>query len=236
VADCTRGKFGLSSVPHARARGRFFRFVIGNGRSKLDRINFLIKNSPYSHIADANAGPIPCRSPSGVTLAGLRALRERLPRRNRRHRHELESHFPRIRRRLVVGVLGADPGHSDPVVGGATPKPAVRPTTARKSTAPSCRHSSPPMLVSTSPPSPTKPVPGDDTVAGANRVIYSDATCKSCGACARRRDTVIGLLAHGAWRQVEKATAARDVPVGDSWAFHDHRTLAEVIAAEPQAT
>ncbi len=64
---------------------------------------------------------------------------------------------------------------------------------------------------------------------------YSDATCKSCGACARPRDAVIGFLAHGAWRRVEAATAARDVPVGESWAFHDHRTMAEIIAAETTA-
>jgi hypothetical protein len=64
---------------------------------------------------------------------------------------------------------------------------------------------------------------------------YSDATCKSCGACARSRDAVIGFPAHGAWRQVEKATAARDVAVGDSWAFRDHRTMAEVIAEEAVA-
>ncbi|MGO8937084.1 MAG: hypothetical protein ACLQLO_08090 [Mycobacterium sp.] len=31
---------------------------------------------------------------------------------------------------------------------------------------------------------------------------YSDATCKSCGACARIRDAVIGFPAPGAWRQV----------------------------------
>jgi len=64
---------------------------------------------------------------------------------------------------------------------------------------------------------------------------YSDATCKSCGACAQLRDAVIGFPAHGAWRQVEKATAARDVPVGQSWAFRDHRTMAEIIAVEAQA-
>jgi hypothetical protein len=64
---------------------------------------------------------------------------------------------------------------------------------------------------------------------------YTDASCKSCGACARLRDTVIGFPAHGAWRQVEKATAARDVPVGQSWAFRDHRTMAEIIAAEAKA-
>ena len=59
---------------------------------------------------------------------------------------------------------------------------------------------------------------------------YSDATCKSCGACARVRDAVIGFPAHGAWRKVEAATAARDVAFGDSWAFRDHRTMAEIIA------
>src|SRR5271163_759342 len=64
---------------------------------------------------------------------------------------------------------------------------------------------------------------------------YSDATCKSCGACARLRDAVIGFPAHGAWRQVEAATAARDVPVGESWVFRDHRTMAEVIAEETAA-
>src|SRR5438270_10978659 len=55
---------------------------------------------------------------------------------------------------------------------------------------------------------------------------YSDATCKSCGACARVKDTVIGFPAHGAWRQVEAATAARDVPAGAPWAFSEHRTMA----------
>jgi hypothetical protein len=77
------------------------------------------------------------------------------------------------------------------------------------------------------------------TPAGERMAIcpatYSDATCKTCGACARIRDAVIGFPAHGAWRKVEAATAARDVPVGQSWAFHDHRTMAEVIAAETQA-
>ena len=61
---------------------------------------------------------------------------------------------------------------------------------------------------------------------------YSDATCKTCRACARVRDAVIGFPAHGAWRQVEAATAARDVPAGQSWVFRDHRTMAEVIAEE----
>ncbi len=64
---------------------------------------------------------------------------------------------------------------------------------------------------------------------------YTDATCKSCGACAHARDAVIGFPAHGAWRQVEAATAARDVAVGESWAFRDHRTMAKVIADEAAA-
>jgi hypothetical protein len=45
---------------------------------------------------------------------------------------------------------------------------------------------------------------------------YSDATCESCGACSRVRDAVIGFPAHGAWRQVEAAMAARNVPAGES--------------------
>jgi hypothetical protein len=61
---------------------------------------------------------------------------------------------------------------------------------------------------------------------------YSDATCKTCGACAHVRDAVIGFPAHGAWRRVEAAVAARDVPAGESWAFRDHRTMSEVIAEE----
>jgi len=46
---------------------------------------------------------------------------------------------------------------------------------------------------------------------------------------------MIGFPAHGVRRQVETATAAREVPVGQSWAFRDHRTMAEIIAAEAQA-
>src|ERR1700736_170711 len=61
---------------------------------------------------------------------------------------------------------------------------------------------------------------------------YCDATCKTYGACARVRDVVIGFPAHGAWRQVEAAMAARDVPAGESWAFQEHRNMAEVIADE----
>src|SRR5216683_3873980 len=64
---------------------------------------------------------------------------------------------------------------------------------------------------------------------------YSDATCKTCGACAHVRDAVIGFPAHGAWRQVEAATAARDVAVGEPWTFTEHRTLAEVLAEETAA-
>jgi hypothetical protein len=65
---------------------------------------------------------------------------------------------------------------------------------------------------------------------------YTAATCKSCGACAEPRDAVIGFPAHGPWRMVEKATAARDVPLGQSWAFREHRTMAQVIAEEKSVT
>jgi len=34
------------------------------------------------------------------------------------------------------------------------------------------------------------------------------------------------------WRLVEAAMAAKEVPAGQSWVFRDHRTMAEVIAAE----
>jgi len=47
---------------------------------------------------------------------------------------------------------------------------------------------------------------------------------------------VIAFPAHGAWRLAEKATAARDVPAGESWAFREHRTMAEVIAEEKTTT
>jgi hypothetical protein len=65
---------------------------------------------------------------------------------------------------------------------------------------------------------------------------YTAATCKSCGACAVPREAVIGFPAHGPWRMVEKATAARDVAVGQSCAFRNHRTMAEVIADEKSLT
>jgi hypothetical protein len=68
------------------------------------------------------------------------------------------------------------------------------------------------------------------------RGAIGSATCKSCGACAEPREAVIGFPAHGPWRLVEKATAARDVPVGESWAFREHRTMAEVIAQEKPLT
>ncbi len=64
---------------------------------------------------------------------------------------------------------------------------------------------------------------------------YSDATCKTCGACAQVRNAVIGFPAHGAWRQVEAATASRDVAVGEPWIFPGHRTMAEVLADETAA-
>src|SRR6202035_1932455 len=57
-----------------------------------------------------------------------------------------------------------------------------------------------------------------------------------CGACAVPREAVIGFPAHGPRRVVEKAIAARDVPVGQSWAFREHRTMAQVIAAEKFVT
>jgi hypothetical protein len=44
------------------------------------------------------------------------------------------------------------------------------------------------------------------------------------------------FAAHDARRQAEKATAARDVPVGRSWAFRNHRTMAEIIARKTPAT
>jgi hypothetical protein len=40
------------------------------------------------------------------------------------------------------------------------------------------------------------------------------------GACAHMRNAVTGFPAHGPGRQVEADTAARDVPVDESWA-HD---------------
>ena len=65
---------------------------------------------------------------------------------------------------------------------------------------------------------------------------YTGATCMSCGACAEAREAVIGFPAHGPWRMVEKAIAARKVPVGESWAFRGHRTMAVVIAEEKSPT
>ena len=54
--------------------------------------------------------------------------------------------------------------------------------------------------------------------------------------CAEPREAVIGFPAHGPWRIVEQAAAARDVAVGQSWAFREHRTMAEVIADEKVVT
>ena len=64
---------------------------------------------------------------------------------------------------------------------------------------------------------------------------YTRTTCEACGACAKPRDAVIGFPAHGPWRVVERATAARDVPIGESWVF-PHRNMAQVIAAEGRET
>jgi len=61
---------------------------------------------------------------------------------------------------------------------------------------------------------------------------YTETTCAACGSCARHRKAIIGFPAHGGWRVVEKATAARDVQSGEPWTFPDHRTLGEVIAEE----
>jgi len=46
---------------------------------------------------------------------------------------------------------------------------------------------------------------------------------------------MIGFSAHGAWRQVEAAIAARDVAVGEARTFPEHRTMAEVIAEKATA-
>jgi hypothetical protein len=86
------------------------------------------------------------------------------------------------------------------------------------------------------------------TTPGGRRIAlcpatYTDTTCEECRVCARPRDVIVAFPAHGGrWRQVEQATGARDprvardVPAGQSWAFLDHRTMAEVIADERCST
>jgi hypothetical protein len=65
---------------------------------------------------------------------------------------------------------------------------------------------------------------------------YSDATCASCRACAHARNgTIIGFPAHGTAKRKAEAVTARDVPAGPSWAFRNHRTMAQVIADEAVA-
>jgi len=64
---------------------------------------------------------------------------------------------------------------------------------------------------------------------------YTDTTCEACRACARPREAIIGFPAHGGWRVVETAVAARDVPLGERWSFPDHRSMAAIIAAEKAA-
>ena len=64
---------------------------------------------------------------------------------------------------------------------------------------------------------------------------YTAATCETCRACARPREAIIGFPAHGDWRAVETAVAARDVPPGARWSFTDHRSLKAVIANEKAA-
>jgi hypothetical protein len=57
---------------------------------------------------------------------------------------------------------------------------------------------------------------------------YSATTTASC--VTERRTAEIGTPTSRTWRLVEKATAARDVTPGQSWAFTDHRSMAAVIA------
>src|SRR5205085_12155092 len=62
-----------------------------------------------------------------------------------------------------------------------------------------------------------RPSAGQDAGRSTYRscpATYTGATCKSCGARAEKREAVIGFPAHGPWRMVENAIAARDVPVG----------------------
>jgi len=66
-------------------------------------------------------------------------------------------------------------------------------------------------------------------------VSYTNTTYAACGSCARHRKAIIGLPAHGGWRVVEKATAAREVRPGEPWTFPDHRSMAQVIADEATA-
>src|ERR1700756_4481369 len=65
---------------------------------------------------------------------------------------------------------------------------------------------------------------------------YSNATCASCRACAHSRNgAIIGFPVHGTSKRKAEAVAARDVPAGESWAFRDHRTIAQVSADEAAA-
>jgi len=64
---------------------------------------------------------------------------------------------------------------------------------------------------------------------------YADTTCEACRACAKPREAIIGFPAHGTAKRKADAIAARDVPAGESWAFRDHRTMAQVIADEAAA-
>jgi hypothetical protein len=64
---------------------------------------------------------------------------------------------------------------------------------------------------------------------------YTGTTCEACRACARPRAAIIGFPAHGGWRVVETAIAARDVPFGARWSFIEHRSMKAVIADEKAA-
>ena len=71
------------------------------------------------------------------------------------------------------------------------------------------------------------------------RIRQADALLSAGGArldCGRvTGNPEVIHLAHGAWRHVEAATAARDIAVGAPWTFSEHRTMAQVIAEEVTA-
>ena len=64
---------------------------------------------------------------------------------------------------------------------------------------------------------------------------YSAPTSTRSGSRTEPRETTARYS--GVQRSRKRATAARDVPPGQRWAFTGHRTMAEVIAdEETQAT
>jgi hypothetical protein len=64
---------------------------------------------------------------------------------------------------------------------------------------------------------------------------YTDTTCQACRACSKPREAIIGFPAHGTAKRKAEAIAARDIPAGESWAFLEHRTMAQVMADEAAA-